>query len=51
METRDIRRIEDLIAVADCHCLQVHPSYVIHVRGDIFEETDGPMLWYSLQGF
>ena len=30
--------------------LGVHPSYVIHVRRDILEEVDGPMLRHGLQG-
>lgn len=29
---------------------RVHPSYVIHVRRDILEEVDGPMLRHGLQG-
>ena len=31
-------------------CWGVHPSYVIHVRRDILEEVDGPMLRHGLQG-
>ncbi len=30
--------------------LGVHPSYVIHVRRNILEEVDGPMLRHGLQG-
>ncbi len=37
-------------AAFDQLLLGVHPSYVIHVRRDILEEVDGPMLRHGLQG-
>ena len=37
-------------AAFDRLLLGVHPSYVIHVRRDILEEVDGPMLRHGLQG-
>ena len=37
-------------AAFDRLMLGVHPSYVIHVRRDILEEVDGPMLKHGLQG-
>lgn len=37
-------------AAFDRLLLGVHPSYVIHVRRDILEEVDGPMLKHGLQG-
>ena len=37
-------------AAFDRLLLGVHPSYVIHVRRDILEEADGPMLRHGLQG-
>ena len=37
-------------AAFDRLMLGVHPSYVIHVRRDILEEVDGPMLRHGLQG-
>ena len=30
--------------------LGVHPDYVIHMRRDILDEVDGPMLRHGLQG-
>ena len=37
-------------AAFDRLLLGVHPNYVIHVRRDILEEIDGPMLRHGLQG-
>ena len=37
-------------AAFDRLLLGVHPSYVIHVRRDILEVVDGPMLRHGLQG-
>ena len=37
-------------AAFDRLLLGVHSSYVIHVRRDILEEMDGPMLRHGLQG-
>jgi putative restriction endonuclease len=37
-------------AAYDKNILGVSPDYVIHVREDILEEIDGPMLRYGLQG-
>lgn len=37
-------------AAFDRFLLGVHPSYVIHVRPDILDEIDGPMLRHGLQG-
>ena len=37
-------------AAYDKHILGVSPDYIIHVREDILEEIDGPMLRYGLQG-
>ena len=37
-------------AAFDRSMLGVHPSYIIHVRPDILEEIDGPMLRHGLQG-
>ena len=37
-------------AAFDRLMLGVHPSYVIHVRRDILEEVDGPILRHGLQG-
>ena len=38
-------------AAFDRLLLGVHPSYVVHVRRDILEEVDGPMLRHGLRGF
>ena len=27
------------------------PDYLIHIRGDVLEEVDGPMLLHGLQDF
>jgi putative restriction endonuclease len=35
----------------DAHLIGVTPDYVVHVREDVLEETDGPMLIHGLQGF
>jgi putative restriction endonuclease len=35
----------------DTNILGVDPDYLIHIRGDVLEEEDGPMLLYGLQGF
>ena len=37
-------------AAFDLLMLGVHPDYVIHVRRDVLEEVDGPMLRHGLQG-
>ena len=37
-------------AAFDRLVLGVHPDYVIHVRRDILEEVDSPMLRHGLQG-
>ena len=37
-------------AAFDRLLLGVHPDYVIHVRPDILDEIDGPMLKHGLQG-
>ncbi|RPJ87371.1 MAG: HNH endonuclease [Acidobacteria bacterium] len=37
-------------AAFDQHFLAVNPDYVIEVRSDILEESDGPMLLHGLQG-
>ena len=37
-------------AAFDRLMLGVHPNFVIHVRRDILEEVDGPMLRHGLQG-
>jgi len=36
-------------AAFDRHIIGINPDYYIHVRQDILEETDGPMLKYGLQ--
>jgi len=36
-------------AAFDAHILGVRPDYVIEVRRDILDETDGPMLRHGLQ--
>lgn len=36
-------------AAFDRNIIGIHPDYYIHVRKDILEETDGPMLKYGLQ--
>jgi putative restriction endonuclease len=36
-------------AAFDKNILGINPDYYIHVRNDILEETDGPMLKYGLQ--
>lgn len=44
------------IVVSDAPCgvrlvaVGAHPSCVIHVRRDVMEEMDGPMLQHQLQG-
>lgn len=35
----------------DAHLIGVTPDYVVHVRQDVLDETDGPMLIHGLQGF
>lgn len=37
-------------AAYDSFILGVTPGYVIHVREDILEEDDGPILQYGLKG-
>jgi putative restriction endonuclease len=37
-------------AAFDHHFISVRPDYVIEVRRDVLEETDGPMLKHGLQG-
>jgi putative restriction endonuclease len=37
-------------AAFDRHILGIRPDYVIEIRRDILEETDGPMLLHGLQG-
>ena len=37
-------------AAFDQHFIAVNPDYVIEVRPDILEESDGPMLLHGLQG-
>jgi len=43
--------MDDLIrlAIFNNNILGINPDYYIHVRNDILEETDGPMLKYGLQ--
>ena len=36
-------------AAFDKNILGINPDYFVHVRNDILEETDGPMLKYGLQ--
>jgi putative restriction endonuclease len=36
-------------AAFDKNILGINPDYIVHVRNDILEETDGPMLKYGLQ--
>lgn len=38
-------------AAFDAHLLGVRPDYVIELRKDLLDETDGPMLQHGLQGF
>jgi putative restriction endonuclease len=38
-------------AAFDAHLLGVRPDYVIELRRDILDETDGPMLQHGLKGF
>jgi len=38
-------------AAYDVRILGVDPDYRIHVREDVLEEVDGPMLEHGLQGF
>lgn len=35
----------------DAHLIGIRPDYVIEVRRDVLEESDGPMLVHGLQGF
>ncbi len=35
----------------DTNVIGISPDYVIHVRGDVLSEHDGPMLQHGLQGF
>jgi putative restriction endonuclease len=35
----------------DANILGVDPDYLIHIRGDVLEEKDGPMLLHGLQDF
>ncbi len=36
-------------AAFDTNILGINPDYIIHVRGDVLEEHDGPMLRHGLQ--
>ncbi len=36
-------------AAFDSNILGINPDYIIHVRGDVLEEHDGPMLKHGLQ--
>lgn len=36
-------------AAFDGNFLGVHPDFVVHVRHDLLEEVDGPMLKHGLQ--
>ena len=38
-------------AAFDAHLMTVRPDYLIEVRRDVLEESDGPMLIHGLQGF
>lgn len=38
-------------AAFDAHLIGIRPDYIIHVRKDVLNETDGPMLIHGLQGF
>jgi putative restriction endonuclease len=35
----------------DTNILGIDPDYLIHIRGDVLEEKDGPMLLHGLQDF
>ncbi len=37
-------------AAFDKHFLAIRPDYVVEIRRDLLEETDGPMLKHGLQG-
>jgi putative restriction endonuclease len=37
-------------AAFDAHLIGIRPDYVIEVRKDVLDETDGPMLIHGLQG-
>jgi putative restriction endonuclease len=38
-------------AAFDTNLIGIRPDYVVEVRRDVLEETDGPMLIHGLQGF
>jgi len=38
-------------AAFDRHVIGITPDYVVHVRRDVLEQEDGPMLIHGLQGF
>jgi putative restriction endonuclease len=38
-------------AAFDAHLIGISPDYVVRVRQDVLDETDGPMLIHGLQGF
>ena len=38
-------------AAFDAHLIGVRPDYMIEVRQDVLDESDGPMLIHGLQGF
>jgi putative restriction endonuclease len=38
-------------AAFDAHIVGIRPDYVIEIRADVLDETDGPMLRHGLQGF
>lgn len=38
-------------AAFDSNLIGIRPDYVVDVRKDVLDETDGPMLLHGLQGF
>jgi putative restriction endonuclease len=38
-------------AAFDAHLIGIRPDYIVTVRKDVLEESDGPMLVHGLQGF
>ncbi|HXD23580.1 MAG TPA: HNH endonuclease [Gemmatimonadaceae bacterium] len=38
-------------AAFDAHLIGITPDYLVHVRQDVLDEKDGPMLVHGLQGF
>jgi putative restriction endonuclease len=38
-------------AAFDAHLIGIRPDYVVNVRKDVLDDTDGPMLIHGLQGF